>query len=70
VPSNDLSGSAKKKLAAMDAKLSEEQRQAVGNCAAFNQIPNWFYVERLKLQELPEDRAERAALISGLDALA
>jgi hypothetical protein len=61
--------SAKNALARMDRKLTDEQRQAVANVSAFNFIPNWFYVERLKLRELPEDRAERAALISGLDAL-
>jgi hypothetical protein len=54
----------------MDDRLSPEQRQAVANVAAFNAIPNWFYVERLKLRELPEDRAEREALLSGLDAIA
>jgi hypothetical protein len=68
-PANDMSGGAKAALARMDGKLSNEQRQAVANVSAFNFIPNWFYVERLKLRELPEDRAERAALISGLDAL-
>jgi hypothetical protein len=68
-PSNDRSGRAKKRLAQMDRKLSDEQRQAVANVSAFNTLPNWFFVERLKLRELPEDRAERAALISGLDAL-
>jgi hypothetical protein len=69
VTSDGRVAAAKKKLAAMDAKLTDEQRQAVANVSAFNFIPNWFYVERLKLRELPEDRAERTALISGLDAL-
>jgi hypothetical protein len=68
-PANDMSGKAKKRLAHMDAKMNDEQRQAVSNVAVFNHIPNWFYVERLKLRELPEDQAERQALISGLDAL-
>ena len=54
----------------MDAKLSPEQRHAVGNVAVFGFIPQWFYVDRLKLRSLPEDAAERAALVSGLDALA
>jgi hypothetical protein len=65
-----MAGAAKKALARMDNRLSPEQRQAVGNVAAFNLIPNWFYVERLKLRELPEDRLKREALISGLDAIA
>jgi hypothetical protein len=68
-PSDGRAAAAKKKLAHMDRKLTDEQRQAVANVAAFNAIPNWFYVERLKLRELPEDVAERQALISGLDAL-
>ena len=41
----------------------------VADVAAYNHIPQWVYVERLKLSELPEDRAERTDLISGLDAL-
>jgi hypothetical protein len=61
---------ARAKLAEMDAKLSPEQRHAVGNVAVFGFIPQWFYVDRLKLRSLPEDAAERAALVSGLDALA
>jgi hypothetical protein len=68
-PAHDMSGSAKAKLAYMDAKLSDAQRLAVANVSAFNFIPHWFYVQRLKLRELPEDRAERQALLSGLDAL-
>jgi hypothetical protein len=32
--------------------------------------PNWFYVAQLGLRELPEGRAERAALVSGLEVLA
>jgi hypothetical protein len=59
---------ARAKLAEMDAKLSSEQRHAVGNVAVFGFIPQWFYVDRLKLRSLPEDAAERAALVSGLDA--
>jgi hypothetical protein len=58
------------RLADRDAKLSPEQRQAVGNLAVFGFIPQWFFTERLRLRELPEDRAERAALVAGLDALA
>ena len=61
--------SARNALAKMDRKLTDAQRQAVANVAAFNFIPNWFYVERLKLRELPEDRAERQALLSGLNAI-
>ena len=61
---------AKEKLAEMDAKLSPEQRQAVGNVAVFGFVPQWFYTERLRLRSLPEDARERRALTSGLDALA
>jgi hypothetical protein len=60
---------AKVKLAEMDAKLSPEQRLAVANVAVFGFVPQWFYTERLRLRELPDDRAERAALLSGLEAL-
>jgi hypothetical protein len=44
MPASDMSPKAKKKLAYMDKKLSDEQRQAVANVSAFNLIPNWFYV--------------------------
>jgi len=54
----------------MDAKLSPEQRHAVGNVAVFGFISQWFYVDRLKLRSLAKDAAERAALVSGLEALA
>jgi hypothetical protein len=55
------------RLDGMHAALSPEQRQAVADVAVFNVTPNWFFVERLGLRE---DRAERAALVSGLDRLA
>jgi hypothetical protein len=61
---------AKAKLAEMDAKLSPEQRLAVGNVAVFGFVPQRFYTERLRLRELPDDRAEREALLTGLEALA
>jgi hypothetical protein len=61
---------ARRKLAEMDAELSPEQRLAVANVAVFGFIPQFFYTERLRLRELPEDAAGRAALLSGLEALA
>ena len=61
---------AKERLAAMDAVLSLEQRQAVGNVAVFGFVPMWFWTERLKLRSLATDERERAALIGGLERLA
>jgi hypothetical protein len=69
-PSDERLVKAKEKLAEMDAKLSSEQRQAVANLAVFGFIPQFFYTERLRLRELPDDRATRAALVTGLEALA
>jgi hypothetical protein len=70
-PSDDRLAKAKAKLAEMDAKLSPEQRHAVGNVAVFGFVPMWFFVERgCGGRELPEDRTDRVALLSGLDALA
>lgn len=69
-PSDERLVKAKAKLAEMDSKLTPDQRQAVGNVAVFGFIPIWLWTERLKLRSLPEDAAERAALVSGLDALA
>ena len=54
----------------MDARLTPEQRLAVGNVAVFGFVPQWFYVDRLKLRALPEDAREREALVTGLEALA
>jgi hypothetical protein len=67
---DDLLERAKVRLAEMDAKLSPEQRRAVPNLAVFGFVPQFFYTERLRLRELPDDRTERAALLSGLEALA
>ena len=69
-PSDARLVKAKEKLAELDAKLTPDQRYAVGNVAVFGFIPQWFYTERLRLRELPDDRATRQALLSGLDALA
>ena len=69
-PSDERLVKAKEKLAEMDAELSPEQRQAVGNIAVFGFIPQWFYVDRLRLRSLPEDAREREALVTGLEALA
>jgi hypothetical protein len=67
--SEERTGTAQRKLERMNALLTDDQRPAIADVACFNMIPNWFYVERLKLKKLPEDVAEREALISGLDAL-
>jgi hypothetical protein len=53
----------------MDARLDRYQREAVGNLAAFGFLPQWFYAARLHPRPLPEDAAERQALLNGLDAL-
>ena len=53
-PSDERLGErAKVKLAEMDAKLTGEQRHAVGNVAVFGFIPQFLYTERLRLRSLP-----------------
>lgn len=50
-------------------RLTEEQKQIITNVCVFDRYPNWFYADFLNLKPLPEDYAERDALIRGLDAL-
>jgi len=67
----DLVELAKERLAAMDAALSPEQRQAVANVAVFGFIPPWFFVARgCGGRALATDERERAALVIGLEQLA
>jgi hypothetical protein len=58
------------KLAEMDAKLSPEQRHAVGNVAVSGWLPMEFYVRRTGMRRMPEDQRIWQALLDGLDALA
>jgi hypothetical protein len=60
----------REELAAMEAKLTLEQRQAVASLACFGVIPPWFYVERGIGRALPQDRTDREALLTGLRAIA
>jgi hypothetical protein len=60
----------KRALNTMLAKLSADQRLAIDRTAlASNWQPTWFHCLRLGLPLLPADNQERAALLSGLDAL-
>jgi hypothetical protein len=52
------------------ARLTEYQREVVGNTCIFDWRPNWFFCLRLHLKMLPEDLEEQAALLDGLTALA
>lgn len=60
----------RKRFEAKVRKLTAEQKRVVGNVAVFDWRPMWFYVLILNLPRmLPEDEAERNALIDGLGAL-
>jgi hypothetical protein len=61
---------AERRIAELNQLLTLEQRQAVGNVCVYGFVPQWFYTTRLQLRPLPQDNAEREALLSGLDALA
>jgi hypothetical protein len=69
-PSDELHAWAENRLSAWRAELTEEQIQAIGDLLVFNTLPHWWLCSRIKLREMPEDRVERQALISGLDILA
>jgi hypothetical protein len=59
----------REELAAMEEKLTLEQRQAVASLACYGIIPAWHYTERGIGRALPEDRADREALLTGLRAI-
>jgi hypothetical protein len=61
---------AERQLDKWHAKLSLDQRQAIANVTVFGFIPTFFFVSRLRLKMLPEDIAEREALLYGLETLA
>ena len=59
----------KEKFDGRVAVLTDLERHVVTDVCVFDRIPNWFFVDRLKLKRLPEDSAEQATLIDGLNAL-
>jgi hypothetical protein len=65
----DRAEKVKRELRALESLMTTEQREVVANVAARGAIPNWFFVLRLTLKELPEDVRERDLLLSGLSAL-
>jgi hypothetical protein len=47
---------AQKQLAAMNARLDVDQRQAVANVCVYGFLPMQFYVERCGMRRMPEDQ--------------
>jgi hypothetical protein len=70
IPSDRQLEVAKEQLDTWNARLNPAQRLAVSNVAVFGQLPMWFVAERHKLRVMPQDARDRAALLSGLDAIA
>ena len=58
-----------RRLAEIEARVSQQQRHVVAEVAVFDHIPQFFYCTKLKLKHLPEDIAYRELLITGLDAM-
>jgi hypothetical protein len=69
-PPQRLQEIARDKLGWMDKRLDRAQRKAVVDVAVFGFLPMWWLASKLKLRAMPEDEADRQALLSGLDALA
>jgi hypothetical protein len=64
---------AERKLIRLNAKLSDAQKQVIGNVAVFSNLPTWFYMgkfKRISWRTLPEDEQERRDLLDGLSILA
>ena len=61
---------AKDKLAWMDRRLDRAQRKAVADVAVFGFLPMWWIASKLELRVMPEDEADRTALLDGLNAIA
>jgi hypothetical protein len=68
-PSDELHAWAEHQLDKWNARLDLPQRQAIANVAVFDWIPTYLFLSKLRLKILPEDESERAALLTGLDAL-
>jgi hypothetical protein len=51
-------------------EVTEQQRQQVANVAVFGFLPGWYLTQKLKWGPLPEDEAEKQALVEGLGQLA
>lgn len=66
---DDVLARAKAQLEAMNALLDPAQRTAISNVAIFGYIPPWFFAERGIGRTLATDQADRAALLSGLEAI-
>jgi hypothetical protein len=68
--SEDSLERARQDLDAMVRRLSPEQKMQIDNLVISAWIPTWFFSERGIGRPLATDAGERAALLSGLDALA
>jgi hypothetical protein len=66
----DLLLLAKAKLQDMDGRLTAEQRLAVANLSVFGFWPGWFMAQKQGLRAMPGDERDRAALVTGLEAIA
>ena len=69
-PPEDAIVRAEERIAAWNARLDPDQRQAVANLAVFGMVPPWFYSARGIGRMLATDEADRRALLTGLDRLA
>ena len=58
-----------RRLAEIEARVSQAQRHVVAQVAVFDHIPQFFYCTKLKLKHLPEDIEYHSLLITGLDAM-
>jgi hypothetical protein len=68
--SDEILARAKIEPDAMVAALDHEQKQQIDNVVICNWLPGWFYARLGIGRGLPSDERERAALITGLEALA
>ena len=67
---DDTLAHARRQLDDMVSRLTPEQKMQIDNLVMSNWISGWFYAERGIGRPLKTDAAERAALVSGLEALA
>jgi hypothetical protein len=66
----DILERAREQLEAMVSGLTAEQKLQIDNLVVSAWIPGWFYAAQGIGRALETDQAERAALLTGLEALA